>query len=254
MAMSAPDELLHVLEAHHPVVEGDPGVHLPELDVPDDVVDRLEQPLRGRRDEGLAGDVARQEGAGVGRPLDQGVAGLAVGGDGGGDDLAGLVLGQRGLGQRGGAALDGGAEGALGVGHAQRDVDDAVAVPGDVLAERGARDDGALDDEAGAAGLQHVRGRLAVPGLGAAVGGDPHAEGGRVPVRGLPGVADGEVQVVDGLDREGIRGHAPSVGVARGGGQGVPLSRCRAPPTAPRPTTTSRWAARRSRSRRPARR
>jgi hypothetical protein len=42
------DELGHVGEAHDPVVELDPLVHRAELDVADDVVDRLEQPLRGR--------------------------------------------------------------------------------------------------------------------------------------------------------------------------------------------------------------
>ena len=39
------DELGHVHEAHDLVVEGDPLVHLAELDVADDVVEGLEEPL-----------------------------------------------------------------------------------------------------------------------------------------------------------------------------------------------------------------
>ncbi|MBW3567147.1 MAG: hypothetical protein KY410_04160, partial [Proteobacteria bacterium] len=78
---------------------------------------------------------------------------LAVRRDGGGDHLAGLVLEQRGLGQRRRAALDRHPESALGVGDTQRDVDDAVAVPGDVLADLGAREDRPGQDDARAAGL-----------------------------------------------------------------------------------------------------
>ncbi len=40
------DELGHVHEAHDLVVEADPLVHLAELDVADDVVECLEEPLR----------------------------------------------------------------------------------------------------------------------------------------------------------------------------------------------------------------
>ena len=43
------DELGHVHEAHDLVVEGDPLVHLAELDVADDVVEGLEEPLGLRR-------------------------------------------------------------------------------------------------------------------------------------------------------------------------------------------------------------
>ena len=42
------DELGHVGEAHDAVVEVDPLVHAAELDVADDVVERLEQPLAAR--------------------------------------------------------------------------------------------------------------------------------------------------------------------------------------------------------------
>jgi hypothetical protein len=138
------DELLHVLEAHHLVVEGDPGVHLAQLHVADDVVDGLEQPLLRRGDQRRPLDEAGQEGAAVGGPLDQGVPRLAVRRDGGRDDLAGLVLGQVRLGQTHGTALDRHVVRPRGVRHAQRDVDDAVAVPRDVVAHGRAGDDRAV--------------------------------------------------------------------------------------------------------------
>src|SRR5436305_1135858 len=55
--------------------------------------------------------------------------------------------------------------------------------------------------------------RVAGTGLGAAIGRDPHAEGGGVVVRCLLGVAHDEVDVVDSLDREGV-------GVSRSGRSG----------------------------------
>ena len=62
------DELGHVREAHHLVVEVDPLVHPAELDVADDVVEGLEQALGLavlRRQRGSTGDVAGEVGTGV---------------------------------------------------------------------------------------------------------------------------------------------------------------------------------------------
>src|SRR6478736_1280070 len=82
------DELGHVHEAHDAVVEADPLVHVAELDVADDVVERLEQTpglalaahvRRGGRL--VAGQVRAGVRLAVDRALDQRVAGLAVGGD-----------------------------------------------------------------------------------------------------------------------------------------------------------------------------
>ena len=66
-------------------------------------------------------------------------------------------------------------------------------------------DDGG-EDEAGAAGLQHVGGGLAAAVLRSGVGDAAHAEGGGVVVRGLLGVAHGEDDRVHALDREGVLG------------------------------------------------
>ena len=64
-------------------------------------------------------------------------------------------------------------------------------------------DDGG-EDEAGGAVLQDVAGGLAAAVLRSGVGDELHAEGGRVVVRGLLGVAHGEDDRVHSLDREGV--------------------------------------------------
>ena len=202
------DELLHVGEGHDVVVEGDPLVHPAELDVADAVVDGLEQPGPGLGDR-LRGDVAGQVGAGVVAALDQGVAGLAVGGDGGQDDGAVLVGDLVGLLKARRAVLDGVAVRGPGVRHLQRQVGHPVAVCRDVFGEEtalvGGRPDDGEEDEPGAARLQDVAGDLPAAGLRAAVGDEPHAEGRGVVVRRLLGVAHGEDDRVHALDREGVR-------------------------------------------------
>ena len=104
--------------------------------------------------------------------------------------------------QPGRAALDREVVGVRGIGHADGDVDDAVAVLGDVPADVGAGADLAGEPEPRRAGLEDVLGVVAVAGLRPAVRRDAHPERGGVVVRGLLGVADREVHVVDGLDRE----------------------------------------------------
>ena len=97
--------------------------------------------------------------------------------------------------------------GRVDVGHLEGDVDHAVAVLGVVLGARGAAAWTAPRmHEAGRAGGQHVLGVVAVALLRAAVGDQGHAEGGRVVVRRLLGVADQEGDVVDALHREGVVG------------------------------------------------
>ena len=82
------DELRHVHEAHDPVVEADPLVHLAQFDIADDVVQSLEEALgssgaldvaafRGR----VPGQVAARIAVAVDHALDQSVPGLAVGRD-----------------------------------------------------------------------------------------------------------------------------------------------------------------------------
>ena len=118
------------------------------------------------------------------------------------DHLAVLVLADLGLLHAAGTALDGELVGVSGVGHPDRDVDDAVPVRGDVPADVGATAHLGGEPEPGRAGLEDVLGVVAMPGLRPAVRRDRHAERGRVEVRGLFGVAHREVHVVDAFDRE----------------------------------------------------
>ena len=88
--------------------------------------------------------------------------------------------------------------------HADGQVDDAVAVLGDVRAEFRASAHGPAQHEPRVAGLEHVGRLVPAAGLRAAIGDAAHAEGGGVEVRGLPGVADGEDYGVHASHRESI--------------------------------------------------
>ena len=90
------------------------------------------------------------------------------------------------------------------VGHLDGEVDDAVAVPAVVLEDRAVGGDAAGEDEAGAAGAEHVGLGVAEPVLGAAVGLELHAQGELVEGRRLGGVADHEADGVLGHDRERV--------------------------------------------------
>jgi hypothetical protein len=134
------------------------------------------------------------------------VPGVAVGGDRG--DAHGAVLvaelvrfleDRRALGPRvRDAPVD--------VGHRERDVADAVAVPAVVVGQRAGRVVGAGDDEAGRARPQHVGQVVAVPRLRAGVGDQLHAERRLAEVRGLGGVADDPHERVPAGDRERVAG------------------------------------------------
>ena len=205
------DELGHVDEAHDPVVEGDPFVHLAELDVADDVVERLEEPLGSAvaLDEvGGPLDVARQVGPGVGLAVDgalhEGVPGLAVGRDRADAHRAVLVADRLGLLEDRGASRLGLGDALVDVGHLERDVDDAVAVLGVVGDERAVGAHRALDDEADRAGLEDEGLVVAVAVLGAGVADELHAPGALVVVRRLRRIADDEDDRVPARHGEGV--------------------------------------------------
>jgi hypothetical protein len=92
------------------------------------------------------------------------------------------------------------------VGHRERDVEDAVAVPAVVVGQRAGRVVGAGDDEAGRTRPQHVGEVVAVAGLRTGVGDQLHAEGRLVEVRGLRGVADDPHQRIPAGDGERVAG------------------------------------------------
>ena len=204
------DELGHVREAHDPVVEVDPLVHVAELDVADDVVEGLEDPLRRVVGALHRGASARRSRAGTGpsyaAAVDQRVPGVAVRRDRGDPHRAVLVghvvrllEDRRALGA---GVLDAGVD----VGHLERDVDDAVAVPRWWSMHRAVRVDAALEHEPHGAALEHVGVVVAVAGLGPGVGDEVHAEGGHEEVRGLGRVADGPDDGVPAGDRERVGG------------------------------------------------
>jgi len=211
------DELLHVREAHDPVVEVHPLVHLAELDVADAVVDLGEARPSARGPYRPGRDVPGQVGAGVTGPLDQRVPGVAVGGDGGQHGLPVVVLDDARLGQPARSVRDRVAVGVLGRADLQGQVGNPVPVRGDPLAQRGAGPDRAAEDEPRAAGFQDVGGLVRRSGLRPAVGHPPHAERGRVVVRRLLRVADREDHGVHADDGEvegsvpGWRRHGPSM-------------------------------------------
>ena len=116
-----------VLEAEDALVEADPLVHLPELDVADAVVEHRQADAAVRPVRPLL-DVAGQVRAGVVGAADEGVHDVAVGRDRGELDAAVLVLEPLGLAHAARSTLDGHSERLARVRNADRDVADAVAV------------------------------------------------------------------------------------------------------------------------------
>src|SRR4029450_289750 len=154
-----------------------------------------------------------QDRPGVAGAVDQRVDGVAVGGDGRPADDAVLVLVVGGLLDPAGASCGGGVLGGGGVGHAQGDVADPVAVAGDVLGDLGAGAKRAGQQQPDRPLLEHPGGVVAQAGLGAGVGDRGEAEPGAVEVGRLLGVADPQLDMVDAEQGEGVvwgsRGHAP---------------------------------------------
>ena len=182
-------------------------VHPAELDVADDVVEGLEEPLRRTGALEVAGslrDVARQIGTAVARPVDERVPRLTVGGDGREAHRAVLVALVVGLDEHCRAGPPGLRDAAVDVGHLEGDVDDPVAVGGLVCDERTVGVDGALKDEPDRPRAQHERLVIAVAVLGPGVGLELHTPRGLVVVRGLRGVADDEDDRVPARHREGV--------------------------------------------------
>lgn len=188
--------------------------------------------LAGRLDDRVGRGEAGQIGAVVPGALDERVPGPAVRGDRGPHDGAELVLGLVRLRDAAGAVLDGVRVRGAGVRDLDGEIDDAVAVLGHMVGEEVAPVGGGLDDggehEAGGAVREHVGSRLAAAVLRARVRHELHAEGGRVVVGGLFGVAHGEDDRVHPLHREGV-------GLARGVGGGLDVRRssCHGPRLSP---------------------
>src|SRR6266851_1395745 len=198
-------EVLVEREAHDVRVEVDPVVHGVPAYVADHVVDVEEADGVGYAVV-LDGAVTGEEGAGVVGAIDEGVDGVAVGGDAGGGDGA-VVVGE------GGGLLDtaGSAAGGLdpclaGVVDPEGYGADAVAVGVDVAGDVGVGAKGCGKDEADLALLEDVGGAVTLAGLGAGVGDEGHPEGGAVEIGSLAGVADVELDVVGAFEGEEVGG------------------------------------------------
>ncbi len=138
--------------------------------------------------------------------VDEGVDGVAVGGDAGDGDAAVVVGEFGGLLDAAGAAAGGLGPGLAGVVDPEGDGADAVAVGVDVVGDLGVGAERGGQDEADLSLLEDVGGAVAVAGLRACVGDQRHAEGGAVEVGGLAGVADVELDVVGALEGEEVGG------------------------------------------------
>jgi predicted ATPase/DNA-binding Lrp family transcriptional regulator/DNA-binding CsgD family transcriptional regulator len=170
------NELGHVREAHDPVVERDPLVHVAEFHVAHDMVKGDEGRLR-RGARASPRDVAGQVGAVVARAVDERVRGVAIGLEGGGTDGAAGVGFVAGLYEHGRPGLPGVRDALVDVGHLKRHVEDAIAVPAVVVRDRAVRADRTLDDETDIPRLEHIRLMVAVPGGRPRVRLKPHPEG-----------------------------------------------------------------------------
>ena len=143
--------------------------------------------------------VAGEEGSGVVGAVDEGMDGVAVGGDTGGGDTAVGVGEFFGLLDAAGAAA-GGFVPRFGVVDPEGDGADTVAVLVDVAGDVGVGAEGGGEDEADLALLEDVAGAVALTGLRAGVGDERHAKRGTVEVGGLAGVAYVELDVVGALE------------------------------------------------------
>ena len=116
------------------------------------------------------GAVAGEEGAVVVAAVDEGVEGIAVGGDAGDGDLA-VVVGEGGWLLDAAGAAAGGLDPCLaGVVDPEGNGADAVAVGVDVAGDVGVGAQGGGENEADFSLLQDVGGAVALAGLGAGVG------------------------------------------------------------------------------------
>ena len=189
-------EVDDVRHPEHALVELHPAVHLPELDVADDVVDG-DQPgalaaVPVRRERDVAGEVR----AVVLGSIDERVHDLAVGPDRRELDAAVLVLEPLRLCDPARSALHGLPVGVSSVRNLQGDVLRRVAVPGRKTADVAVGSDPAREHEADLALLEQVRRPIPDTRLGTCVRNPLEAERVLVPVGRLLGVADPQLEVI----------------------------------------------------------
>src|SRR5215831_2132067 len=197
------DDVRHPEDA---LVELHPVVHTAELDVSDDVIEKLQ----GDPGRGLAvldrRPVAGEVGARVVLAVHEGVDDVAVGRDRRELDSSVLVFGPVRLGDALRAALDRLPVGLGGARDAQRDALRGVAVTARELGDLAVGTKAAREHEPDLLLLEHVRGAVANSGLRASVRRRREAERLLVVVGGLLRVPDPELDVIPAFERHEVVG------------------------------------------------
>jgi len=193
------------------LVKSDPLVHVAELDVADDVIDREQSRALVRCVRRLDCAVAGQVRPFVTVAADEGMHDVAVRRDRRQHDLAEVVLDELGLAHAARTALDRFLVGVSGVRDTQRDVLDAVAVLVRVIADLVTGMERAREHEADVALLENVARAIPYARLWACVRRAAEAECVLVVIGGLLGVPDPELDVIPSVDGHEVFGHGGSL-------------------------------------------
>ena len=231
-------EVDELVEAEDPLVERNPPCERPQLDVGHHVVDRTDAHGRAARRGQRGRPVAGEEGARVAVPVDEGVHGVAVGGDAGGDDLAVVVVGQPRRHEPGRTPRERRLVRVPGVSHAEGDVVDAVPVRPHVGRDRGHGIEGARDHEADVSLGQDVGRPVSPTRLRPRVGRGLEPEAGGHEGRERAWVAHPPLQVVDALE-QGSGGGTRGQGVGERGHDRTPSRAPRRSPSRPAQKTAT---------------
>ena len=190
-------------EAHHLTVEVDEGVHLVPAHVAHHVID-VQQAHRARlRVLGHRAEAGKKWPVVI-LALDESVDSLAVGGDARHHHRAVVVLLLKGLANTLSAALRRLAPGIARIVHPQRHVLHPVAMLQDMGRDLALRVQRRGQHQPYLALLQNVGGAVALPGFRAGIGNQLVAKGKPVVVRGLPRVANVELDIIRAVQRQKV--------------------------------------------------
>src|SRR6185437_6999604 len=194
-------EVDHLFEAEDILVELDPVVHLAQLDIAYDVVNRRQADATRLLPIGrLDWTVAWEKDARVVLALDKAVERLTIGIDGGALHLTIVVLRHGRLNGATRATSQRLLIRLLGIGHRECNILDAIAVQQDMLRNRAFRLQSCRQHKANLALLQDITGAVAHPGLQARIGYRREAKCFLVENGCLPRIANVELDMVPSLD------------------------------------------------------
>src|SRR5712691_1727895 len=206
-------------EAEDVAIERDELVHLAEPDVANAMVDLEQAEASGRPGRLFDLAIAGGEDAVIVLPIDEAVAGLAVGRDGRSTEhpvLAAVELDR--LDRRAGAPLRRLCKRRMDIVDGEGDVLDTVAMGPDVLGDLAVRGQRRREDERDVVASHHIARPVADSGLQTRERDRREAPQGAVVGRRLAGVADPELDMVDAIEREEVLGLRVGVLVDPGAG------------------------------------